>query len=110
MKKVIFAILCCILSSCMVDVSSWLVNEDGGGSDVNEFFTVPVMISDTIEAIARIIIVSKVFQTVGATPAVEIDITGGFPVFIKRVMEIATHAPLPRNVVFEHIQTVICPF
>ena len=48
MRKITFAILCSVLTSCMVDVSNWLANEDGNDYDVNEFFTVPVIMSDSI--------------------------------------------------------------
>jgi hypothetical protein len=62
-----------------------------------------------IKAVARKIIIAKIFHAVAVVPAVEVDIAGSLTVFIERVMEIPPYTPLSRNVVFENVQTATCP-
>jgi hypothetical protein len=47
---------------------------------------------DRIKTVAAISVVAEILHPVTVIPAVEIDIARRFPVFIKRVQEVATHA------------------
>jgi hypothetical protein len=63
---------------------------------------------DRIKTVATESVIAEVFHPVTIIAAVEIDIAGGFPVFVERVQEVAPDAPLSRNTMPENIQSVIC--
>jgi hypothetical protein len=53
--------------------------------------------------------ITEVFHAIAIIATVEIDIARRFPIFVQWVQEIATHSLLSRNVMFENVQTAICP-
>jgi hypothetical protein len=63
---------------------------------------------DRIKTVAAESIIAEVFHAIAIITAVKIDIAGGFPVFVKRVQEVAPDAPLSRNIMLENVQSVIC--
>ena len=54
------------------------------------------------ETITAITVVSEIFHLIDTTSAVEIDVTGRFIIFIKRVQEIATYPPITGYVMLEY--------
>ena len=54
------------------------------------------------ETITAIIVIAKIFHLIYTTSAVEIDITGRFIIFIKRVQEISTYPPITGYIVLEY--------
>ena len=61
------------------------------------------------ETVAGIAVIPEIFQLITIATAVKIDVTGRFAVLIQRIEKITPHTPCTRNVVLEHVQTVICP-
>jgi hypothetical protein len=65
---------------------------------------------DNIKAVTAVSVIAGVLHPVTAAATVKPDVARRLPVFIKRVQEVAPDAPAAWNVMFEHVQTVICPF
>ena len=66
--------------------------------------------ADKEKAIPAKVIVSEIFNAVISASTVKIDIAGRTFILIKRIQKITSDTPLTRNIIFENVQTVTCPF
>jgi hypothetical protein len=67
-------------------------------------------ISHKRKTVSAVWIIPKILKPVTAASAVNIDIAGGFAVFVQQVQKVMPDTPLARNVMPEYIQSVIRPF